>query len=246
MIYSTHDIDWLNPAHPIGVVKWLVRKPWVSFRQLAQNDLFLKQTERLLLFQQAQNISGIFMIGMQANGRSCLPKAIRYSYKSSLLVELLSMIKTFNQPIGLHHHPNESIQIQAERFLSLTGSLPKYVRGHYFSALYEKDLMLLKSMNCQIDFGYGSRTDIGYPNNATQTGPIKQVATIFSDNNIIQYQRHTHIWDDFGKALEQTVVKNMDGAILFHPENFAVYPHLFEDYMHSIRLIRDAGITIYR
>jgi hypothetical protein len=245
MIFSTHDIDWLNPRHPIGVTKWLLQKPWVSLRQLSQKDLFLRQTERLLLLQQSQKIKGIFLIGMQDRGLSYLPKALRYSYSSAMLKDLLFLLKKFDAPLGLHHHHRESIQIQIKRFETIAQVSPKYVRGHYYAQLSNEDAEFLSSIDCKIDFGFGHRTLIGFQKGITPLAGMQQIPTIFSDNNITHYKKNTTVWETFEDVLVEVKTNNNQAAILFHPENFAVYPHLLDDYLKTIRLIKQVGIDIF-
>jgi hypothetical protein len=245
LIYSTHDIDWLWAGHPVGVAKWLLGKKWVMRSQLWQKDLFLKQCEQLLTFQQAQHITGIYLIGMQGPGRSLFPKAIRYTYADGLLKELITLLKHHKAHIGLHHHPKEPIARQINRFVELVNHAPQYVRGHYYAPLAVADSQWLAENGCRIDFGFGNRNLIGFVDTDNHASSLTQVHTIFSDNNLVPQQQTQEAFVALNNVLKLCYEKKLDAAILFHPENMAIYPHLFEAYALAISNIKHNKLTLF-
>lgn len=236
MLYLTHDIDWLNPQHPISVAKTCLGKPWLSLKQLMQHDVLLKHIETIIKTEKQHHIQAIYLIGVQSVLNTYSRYGIRYSFKSALLKELISLLKSADLSIGLHVNHTETITWQLEQFEKLTGTTPKYIRNHYFHTNDAQNLTLLRAKGVTIDFSLGNPLTVGY----TQPDPnaiITQVPTILSDNNYIRLKNDSYIHQSFRDTLARIQAENLDGSILFHPENLLIYPQLNPHFENVISLM---------
>lgn len=245
MFLFTHDIDWLNPHHPVSIFKTVIGKKWLSPAQLVKSDILLKNAEKLFDLEKRNDICALNLIGIQSRKNTYRRLGIRYSNDSVYLKEFISLCKSYGQPLGLHVNHLESINYQCEHFEKLTGSKPLYIRSHYFMKMSHERLTELQRMGVKYDLSKGASYTIGILN-TDKSNPLLNIPTVISDNHFVRMQNDNQVYTQFNECLLQLKQSPQDVSVLFHPENFIAYPRLTTLYEQLIDTIKKSGIGISR
>jgi hypothetical protein len=227
----------------MSLAKTLSGKKWLNTRQLFTRDIFLKQIESTLQLNRSHNIDAVFLFGIQKSLNTYRKGALRYSFDSAFVKELAPLIK--DNKTGIHVNQIESISFQIEQFEALTGYKPEYMRTHYFGSLSHSQLDELNHFGVKTDFSGGNTTYVGYTA-PRKDNRMKQICTLLSDNNFVRLNNDDKVWSLFEETLRDERVNTNGGAILFHPENFLVYPDFTEKYLKAIELIKQSGLDYYK
>ncbi len=254
-ITITHDVDWLNPYHPFAWIQstrnGLLQKPRISFKQLWQRDLFLRNCERLLQTEQQLNIQSVWCLGAQPTeglGRY----DIRYSANNPLLKELIALVKSYHQTIGLHssYHAvtHATLQAEANQLSELTGEPIHYHRSHYLNGDTESRYMQLDQSGIQYELGSGYARKValrgGIPgklhplNSKTQNLHAVSVVPLVLMDNIFFIKPQHEVLHELTNILK--VIRDYQGpaCLLFHPENFLLKPQLWETFHEIIHICK--------
>lgn len=235
MIYITHDIDWLSPLHPYSLLKVFThRNKWISLNQAFNKNLFTQQIEKLLAHN--NQTQSVWLCGA-TNNNTFTKKGLRYTLKSNSLNSVITMLKQANTNIGLHSVSTQTIQHQATSLAELTQQPILFHRSHYLKFNAATLFKELKQCKILTDFSLGHARKVSMPSkfNQTQHG-VKTAPTILFDNAFF-FTKPEEVFEDFKQALTIAKANNVDAAVLFHPENFAVNPALWDYYTETLRLI---------
>lgn len=234
MIYITHDIDWLTPLHLYSIVKVFTHgNKWITLNQTFNRKLFTHQIEKLLVNQS----QSVWLCGA-TNNHAYSKQGLRYSSKSNSLKSVITLLKQANAQIGLHSVSTQPIQEQANSLAELTQQPILFHRSHYLKFNAETLFKELKQCKILTDFSLGHARKISMPSQTNQTHHgVKTVPTILFDNAFF-YNKPEQVFADFKQALNAAKTNNIDVAVLFHPENFAVNPALWDYYTETLKLIK--------
>lgn len=236
LIYITHDIDWLNPWHPYSVVKTFTHgKKWIAPKQLFNPNLFLKGIERLLQFNRKQQTNAIWLIGA-TNQHTFNRKGLRYKSTSLEYQTALSILIESAVEIGLHSVSSEPIITQCNHLSSSLNKPIRFHRSHYLNYTPEKLYPELVEAGIQVDFSLGQARSIAIPKRSPYPN-LEQPPTVLFDNSFFFHPPET-VLSTFKQVVITAKEQNTDVAILFHPENFCIFPELWNYYYEVLKIIQ--------
>jgi hypothetical protein len=261
-IFLTHDIDWLNPAHPYSILKYLYSRinqnyRWYSYAVITQKDSLLRNIERLISLEQKHGVSSLFFLG--AMNKSMGRHDIRYTTSDPLFTELIALLNASqNTTIGLHssYHACEKELIESEKS-TLEHFINKKVnihRSHFLN--YDPDQLYaqLEHSNIEYDFGLGYARTVGAKNGFSgkfRPVNIKQqraynitcIPLILMDN-VFFFHPYQNVMNSFRDAIQKLREHNSSACILFHPENMILKPDLWHYYEEIIDICKQAGANL--
>ena len=251
-VYLTHDIDWIHPHHLYSIIKTLsFRKDWIGISKLFQPNIFLKNIEKLIIFEKSQKVNSVFNIGANHSNFTWGRYDIRYRIKDTGFQELIGVLKLSNQPIGIHSQDNFDLKEQIELLQNVTGYEVRFHRSHF----YHFDPMILwnelDENGIMIDFSIGNAREVGFktgmPRHYQAIDFINKkvlrtmiVPTILSDNAFF-FQDKNSVFEQFKIEIKEAKLFGASVAILFHPENMIVKPELWEYYTEIIDICKNEG-----
>ncbi len=260
-IHFTHDIDWLNPWHPYSIIKSLRsiagKQTWLSLKQLKHHDLFLNNIEKLLSIESRYNIRATYCIGA-TSGKQLGRYDIRYSLENKLAQELISLLQSQQQLIGLqssyHAHRADTLVSQATLLANNTHKPIPAHRSHYLNAPPALLYPQLEEAGILYDFGYGSSRSVGFKNRFPgkfrpidpQTGNVFNLTVIplILMDNVFFYSSGQQVMEQFKRTLDQLQRYNGTACISFHPENMILKPKLYDYFEEIIHICKQAGANI--
>lgn len=237
LIYITHDIDWVSPLHPLSVAKTFTHgSKWLGLNKVIRPHIFTEHIHRLSKFNREHDVKPIWLTGAPLK-HTFQKFGLRYTADCSTYRKMLFKLNEEDAEIGLHSVSTEPIAAQVHTLTSLTGKPVKYHRSHYLK--YDENSLYrnLQHQGIKTDFSLGHARTVGLP---PQTPVITYgtncVPTILFDNAFFFASVET-VLAQFRETLADCIKNNRDAAILFHPENFAVKPALWEYYGEIIRIL---------
>lgn len=238
LIFFTHDIDWISPLHPLSVAKTFTHgSKWLKFGNLFRPHLFIRQIEVLNRFDLDQGLSPVWLTGAP-HRHSFRKYGLRYTIHCPLYRKALGLLIESGSEIGLHSVSSEPFARQAETLTRITGKPLHYHRSHYLRFNEKALLADLRQQNIRTDFSFGSARNVAIPENLPRiTGGIRCVPTVLFDNAFF-FHKPELVLQQFGSVLQEAQHRGLDTAILFHPENFAVNPALWDHYREVIKLVK--------
>lgn len=262
-IFLTHDIDWLNPAHPYSVLKYaytLINPSyrWLSFRTITQKDALLRNIERLIELEHQLDVSSLFFTGASAKPASLGRYDIRYSTQSSLFKELIELLETNSHSIGLHSSyqacEDQLIGTEKKELETYIATNVTTHRSHFLH--YDPDKLYAQLGQCGIeyDFGLGKARSVGFVNHfpgkfrpvntrAQQTYPVTCIPLLLMDN-VFFFQPRKDVMEQFREALSLLKRSNGSACILFHPENMLLMPELWSYYEEILDICLQEGANM--
>ncbi len=260
-VYATHDIDWLNPHHPYSVANYFravfTDHRWLTLKQLWHKDSLLKNIEKLLELENELGIHATYCIGA-TKGFQLGRYAIRYATNSGLYTELLSLISSNNQSIGLHASynagKNNLIGNEHEALQKLTSQKINAHRSHYLNgdatALYAQ----LEKAGIQYELGKGEARTIGLANhfpgkykpiNTTTNNVIDiTIVPLILMDNVFFVKPYHEVMAEFKHTLNRVKQYNGSVCILFHPENMLIKPQLYNYFEEIIHICKQQGAIL--
>jgi len=261
-IFLTHDVDWLNPAHPYSILKYIYSRvnagyPWFPPEVMTQKDALLRNIERLITLEQKQHLSSLFFCGagIQSMGRH----DIRYTAHSSLFHELMALLnRSEHIVVGLHSSYNacarKLIDKEKNTLETFTGKKVNIHRSHFLH--YDPDGLYsqLEVSGIQYDFGYGHARTVGFKNSfpgkfkpvntaAKRVYDVTCIPLVLMDNAFF-FHPHHEVLSQFRSSIRQLKHANGSASILFHPENMILKPELWHYYEEIIDICLQAGANI--
>jgi hypothetical protein len=260
-IHLTHDIDWLYPGHPYSVLKYLrslvSSSPWYDLRVMTKHDALLKNIERMMMLEADLQVSSIFFMGAGEGGTTGRYD-IRYTVHNGLFKELVSLLRQYHHPAGLHSSYNADEQ---NRIAHEKHTLEHYIsmavdhhRSHFLH--YDPDTLYtqLDKAGFRYDLGLGKARVPGLAGNFPgstrpvnkHTGEVHRVTLvplILMDNAFFHMSYHDVI-KTFNHTLDQLERSGGSACILFHPENMLLKPELWDHYTNIIHLCKQHGALI--
>ncbi len=235
MLFITHDIDWVSPLHPYSFVKVVTHgKKWIGLNKVIQPNLFIHQIEKLIEYNQINNINAIWLCG--ASEHSYKQHGLRYASGNKKYQQIIRKLIKANVEIGLHSVSDESFTNQVNQLSRSTVRAINYHRSHNLKFNEAELISQLSTHHIGYDFSYGHARKfdaiISPPPNKSAT---HFVPTILFDNAFF-YNKPEDVIHHAVKKIEQAIRNNEDVAILFHPENFAVMPVLWDYYQEVITI----------
>lgn len=240
MIYITHDIDWLNPWHPLAIAKTATHgKKWLRLHQLKNRNVFLLGIDALLETNAHQNVEAIWHIGASIQS-TFLPKGLRYQYSDADFNKVIQKLNEAQAEIGLHSIATETIAAQAQRLKQAIQKPINYHRSHYLN--YNANLLYTQLQQCGIttDFSLGHARNININLQNTSANGVNIVPTILFDNMFFFHQPE-FVFEQFKLALQHAQAHQQDVAILFHPENFLINNALHEYYQETLKIVKESN-----
>ncbi len=251
-VFLTHDVDWIYPSHIFSIIKMLsLRKDWISFLQLFQSNIFLKNIEKLIAVEKGQNVKSFFMLGSN-DSKKCMGRYdIRYTLHHPSFKKLISLLTTNRIEIGLHSQNNFSYRDQVRNLERLYGCKVIFHRSHFNN--FDPSVLwnILNRNGVDMDFSVGNAREVGFkmgiPRHYQAIDFRKEkilnttvVPTILSDNAFF-YQDRDIVFEQFKESLKTAKQFGASVAILFHPENMVIKPELWEYYEEIIHICKTEG-----
>lgn len=250
-VYLTHDIDWIYPFHIYSIIKAIASpNKWLSFKQVLQSDIYLKNIEKLIAFEKSQNINSIFLVGSNNSAFSLQRYAIRYTNGNIYFKKLIGLLKDNQNEIGLHSEQYIDMRQQIsclERILY--DRKLKYHRSHFMKFNPLKIWNELSENKIMIDFSIGSAREVGFLNGIPRHYQAIDflnkkvlataiVPTILSDNAFF-FKDSKSVFASFRETIKKAEEFGAAVAILFHPENMIIKPELWEYYEQIIHICKN-------
>jgi hypothetical protein len=258
--YITHDIDWLDLHHPYSFANYLrsllSKHVWFNAKQLWGKDALLKNIEQLLKLENELGLHATYCIG--ATQHSLGRFDIRYSTNSSLYQELISLITTQKQSIGLHSSYHASTNDQITRELE---TLKKYTsqnitahRSHYLNG--DKNILYtqLKDAGIKYELGHGMPRTVGladhFPGKRKPINPITKevidltIIPLILMDNVFFVKPYHEVIAEFKDTLSRVKEYNGSVCILFHPENMLLKPQLYNYFEEIIHICKQQGANL--
>ena len=237
MIYVTHDIDWISPLHPFSIAKAFTHgNKWLSLDKIAQPGIFVKNIYKLIEFNQANHINAIWLVGAPMLN-SYQKKGLRYTFSCKSYRSVVKTLVNQHVKIGLHSVSSEDISKQFQALQSLVPSPIKFHRSHYLKFDTNKLFPRLHQHRIDIDFSLEHTKLIELPEQPPISYGVNCVPTILFDNYFFFKDADT-AFKQFETTLQLAKTKHQDVAILFHPENFAVNPKLWQYYKEVLQIAK--------
>ncbi len=235
MVYVTHDIDWISPLHPFSVAKAFTHgNKWLSLNKIIQPGIFIKHIHKLMEFNQAEHINAIWLIGAPMQN-SYQKMGLRYTFDCRSYKNLVKTLVNERVKIGLHSVQSEDISKQFQALQSLVPSPIKFHRSHYLKFDSNKLFPRLQQHHIATDFSLGQARQINLPEQPPISYGVNCVPTILFDN-LFFFQKPDEAFKQFEATLQLAQSKQQDVAILFHPENLAINPRLWDYYKDVLRI----------
>lgn len=260
-IYFTHDVDWLNPLHPYSLLNYIrslfSSHQWLNTSELFKKDIFLNTIENVLTVEKEAGIHAVYHIGA-TNGKHFQRYGIRYNQSDPMYAELIALLKSYNQPIGLHssYDADEQHMIEQEK-LQLQTFTQKPVQAHRSHFLHSRPQSLypqLAASGIQYEFGNGLARQVGLTNhfpgkykpvdfNSGNVIDVTVVPLILVDNVFFVKPYH-EVLRSFKYTLHQLKEYNGSACILFHPENMLLKPQLWNYFEEIIHICKTEGALL--
>lgn len=238
MIFITHDIDWISPLHPFSIAKSFTHgDKWLKLNKVFQHDIFIKHIDKLIRFNEQHHVYAIWLTG--APQRHSFQKfGLRYTADCPTYSKVINKLKEADCEIGLHSVNTELFSHQFNALSNLTQRPVKYHRSHFLK--YDEKLLYtnLHQHGIKTDFSLGNARKIEIPTNIPHiTYGANCVPTVLFDNAFF-FNEPATVFTRFKQVLVEAQAAGMDIAILFHPENFAVKPELWDYYEEVISQVQ--------
>lgn len=238
MIYITHDIDWVSPLHPYSVVKAFTHgKKWLGLHKIIQPNIFVNHINKLIRFNSDHHISPVWLTGAPLK-HTYQKFGLRYTADCSVYKKIIRNLNESGAEIGLHSVNSESLLSQVNALIALTGKPLKYHRSHYLK--YDENTLFrgLQYQGIKTDFSLGNARKVGMPAHVPfMTYGVNCVPTVLFDN-VFFYHDAEDVFGQFRTTLNEALQSNKDIAVLFHPENFAVNPALWDYYAEILSIVK--------
>lgn len=260
-MYITHDIDWLNPIHPYSLLNYIrsviSSHQWLNANQLLKKDIFLRTIEKVLAIEKEEDVKAVYHIGA-TNRKQFQRYGIRYNQSDSLYAELVALLKSYNQPIGLHssYDADEKHLIHEEK-MNLETSTKKSVLAHRSHFLHSHPQSLYPQLavsGIRYEFGNGLARQVGLTNNFPgkykpvdrSTGNVMDVTVVplILVDNIFFVKPYHEVLQSFKDTLHQLKEYNGSACILFHPENMLLKPQLWNYFEEIIHICKTEGALL--
>lgn len=239
MIHITHDIDWLSPAHPYSIVKALTHgDKWIKFRQISDRDIFIREIERLLAFDETNGVKAIWLVGAPSSG-TFSRFGLRYHIRHKNYHTCLSLLKKAGVETGLHSINTESFSGQIQNLSAQMQKPVKYHRSHYLKFSITELTEQLRTHKVLADYSLGHARQVGIPELASrQDHTPRFIPTVLFDN-IFFFEKPETVFNQFLQAIQEAKKRQLDISILFHPENFVIRPELYRYYSEIIHICKN-------
>lgn len=143
--------------------------------------------------------------------------------------------------IGLHSVNTESFARQANALCELTKKPIHYHRSHYLKFDENTLFKNLQQQNIKTDFSLGNARKVDLPAQMPViTYGINCVPTLLFDNAFF-FNEPKQVLHLFRQKLKDSATQKQDVAVLFHPENFAVNPALWDYYEEVISIVEEVN-----
>ncbi len=141
--------------------------------------------------------------------------------------------------IGLHSVNTESFARQTIALSELTRQPIHYHRSHYLKFDENSLFKNLQQQHIKTDFSLGNARKIDLPSQMPViTYGINCVPTLLFDNAFF-FNDPKDVLHQFKQKINEANMLKQDVAILFHPENFAVNPALWDYYEEVISIVEE-------
>lgn len=151
------------------------------------------------------------------------------------------MLLEAGSEIGLHSVSTESLARQATVLSELTGQPIHYHRSHYLKFDENSLFKNLHQQNIKTDFSLGNARKVDLPAQMPViTYGINCVPTLLFDNAFF-FNDPESVLQQFKQKIKEAVTQKQDVALLFHPENFAVNPALWDYYKEVISIVKEVN-----
>ena len=255
-VFFTHDIDWIDPLHPVSIIKSFIHnKRWLRPHQLFDESIFISGIEKLISIEKHYGIDAIYMLGANSNRTTNSRYDIRYNTNNSIYRKLIGIINSLNVSVGLH----SQIELNIEKQLTSLSKISKreiiHHRRHYLNFDPLTMWTYLDGVGIKYDYSVAQSTTVGFANGiprdylaldfiGSKLLNTHVVPTILCDNAFFKNDKRV-ILESFKITLDQAFVYGSKLAILFHPENMVVFPFLWDIYEEIIDICKQQGTDIY-
>ncbi|MES2691520.1 MAG: hypothetical protein V4658_14015 [Bacteroidota bacterium] len=239
MLFITHDIDWISPLHPYSLAKVFTHgKKWIGLSKVIQPDIFIRHIEKLVSFNQSHQVNAIWLSGAPQK-HSFQKFGLRYTADCPSYKTALNMLLEAGCEIGLHSVNTESFARQTIALSELTRQPIHYHRSHYLKFDENSLFKNLQQQHIKTDFSLGNARKIDLPSQMPViTYGINCVPTLLFDNAFF-FNDPKDVLHQFKQKINEANMLKQDVAILFHPENFAVNPALWDYYEEVISIVEE-------
>lgn len=260
-VYTTHDIDWINPHHPYSIANYIraafTTHRWLTAAQLWQKDSLLKNIEQLLRLEHELGVSATYCIGATA-GLQLGRYDIRYATNSSLYAEMCSLIGSYNQSIGLHSSVNagkhNAIGAELASLQKHTSQTIVSHRSHYLSGEAQTLHTELEQAGIKYELGNGAARIVGlangFPGKYKPVNPITNntidvtIVPLILMDNIFFVKPYYEVMAEFKQTLNTVKQYNGSVCILFHPENMLLRPQLYNYFEEIVHICKQQGAKL--
>lgn len=215
-------------------------KKWIKPNQLLNPNLFEEQMEKLHQTNTTLKLDAIWLIG--ATQTSTFKKfGLRYNIHSKSYKRTIQFLQQQQVKIGLHSVALEPVSKQCNTLSQLIHQPISYHRSHYLKFTPENLFPALQRNHITIDFSLGHARKVFIPEQPMITHGISCVPTVLFDNSFF-FDSPQNIYHQFTQVCEQAATHNTPIALLFHPENFAVNPQLWDHYHRVVDIGRSFSL----
>ena len=241
MLFITHDIDWISPLHPYSVAKAFTHgNKWIGLSKIIQPDIFIRHIEKLLSFNQSHYVNPVWLSGAPQK-HSFQKFGLRYTADCPSYKKAINLLLEAGSEIGLHSVNTESLARQATALCELTMQPIHYHRSHYLKFDENSLFKNLHQQNIRTDFSLGNARRVDMPSQMPViTYGVNCVPTLLFDNAFF-FNDPREVLQQFKQKIKEAAVQKQDVALLFHPENFAVNPALWDYYEEVISIVKEVN-----
>lgn len=257
-VIFTHDVDWIRSFEINSIYKTFrgilspQKTPWLSLKQLLDDDAFYNNTLQLLKLEHKYNIKALYF--MLSGKYSLVRYANRYSITGKKASKYLDLLKDYGAEIGLHGSYSAQIngyKHEVELLKNVTDKPITSHRNHYLRINTKTFVDQLAEAGIEFDYSvgysnaFGFRTQWANPYNGwsyknNNVSSLTLVPLIFMERPSQLFNPKATL-----KQVEQYIgyLKTYGGAgsILFHPENFLAQPKWWGVYEDMIALAHSYG-----
>ncbi len=260
-VYTTHDVDWINPHHPYSIANYIraafTPHRWLTAAQLWRKDSLLRNMEQLLRLENELGVSATYCLGA-TTGWQLGRYDIRYATNSSLYAEMISLIAEHNQSIGLHSSvkagKQNSIGAELASLQKHTSQTIVAHRSHYLQGDAQTLYTRLELAGVKYELGNGAARTVGLTNGFPgKYKPVNQatnnkiditIVPLILMDNVFFVKPYHEVMAEFKQTLNTVKQYNGSVCILFHPENMLLKPQLYNYFEEIIHICKQQGAIL--
>ncbi len=261
-VIITHDMDRTTPFEPFSILNSFgsasgIRKsPWWPIMTSLSPHAIIKTCERLLEYERSCGIGAYYfmMSGPFGFGRFSTRTDIRWG----LSRELVMQIQQAGMNIGLHgsYGARDACTYKQEKdqLEEVIGHPILTHRNHYLRFDPEKIYSQLDTAGIAYDFsiGFGSKVGFraglggiyrGFDFSKGHSSIVRSVPLLFMDSGFFAHDPEIYLHE---LRLSLLKVKKVSGCVslLFHPEEFLIYPDGWAIFTRIINLCMELGADL--